>query len=188
MMMQENGGPVTKLDNVALIVPDEVLEAAANADTLPNFSLGNCTDRHPIDVQSEFRRGSRQINEDATDVLTVGRVCRHSRKSLALLNADSLDLFLGVGLGFESRWTNLNPSCLGWTRFYDFALLRRLLLNDVVIGAGRGHQQSNDGSRQSEFLQHDLSSSGRCGDKLDTAVQVPKWPTERLFTSHVEQL
>ena len=62
------------------------------------------------------------------------------------LNADCLDLLLSVALGLEGSRTNLDPGGLGGSCFNDFALLGRLLLNDVVVRARRRHQQRNGSS------------------------------------------
>src|SRR5262245_22277402 len=71
-----------------------------------------------------------------------------------LLHADCLDLLFSVGLGLERRRPNLDPGCLGRASFDDLALLRRLLLDDVVVGARCRHQKPYGGCRQGQFLEH----------------------------------
>src|SRR6185437_2672294 len=73
---------------------------------------------------------------------------------LVLLDADRLDLLFGVALGLECRWTNLDPCCFAWARLNDLAFLRRLLLNDVIVGAGGRHQKADRRRCDSKFLQH----------------------------------
>ena len=53
---------------------------------------------------------------------------------LVLFNADCLDLLFRVSLGLESRRSNLDPGGFSWTSFDDLALLRRLFLDDVIVG------------------------------------------------------
>src|SRR5215475_7643227 len=73
----------------------------------------------------------------------------HTMCARSLLHADCLDLLFSVGLGLESHRSNLDPGCFGRTGFNDLALLRGLLLDYVVVGAGRGHQKSYGGCRES---------------------------------------
>jgi hypothetical protein len=51
------------------------------------------------------------------------------------LNANCFDLLLSVALGLGGSRTNLNPGGVCGPGFNDFALLGRLLLNDVVVRA-----------------------------------------------------
>ena len=62
-----------------------------------------------------------------------------------LLYADRFDLFFCVTLSLEGRRANLDPGCLGRASFDDLALLGGLLLNDVIVSAGRRHKK-RDGS------------------------------------------
>src|SRR5215510_2726109 len=59
------------------------------------------------------------------------------RASLVLFNADRLDLLFSFGLRLERRRSDLNPGCLSRARLDDLTLLRRLLLDDVIVGACR---------------------------------------------------
>jgi len=69
-----------------------------------------------------------------------------------LFHAHCLDLFFGIALGLEGRRTNLNPGRVCRACLHDLALLRGLLLNDVVVGACRRHQKRNRGAREREFF------------------------------------
>src|SRR5262245_36489397 len=80
-------------------------------------------------------------------------ICRNG-VSLVLFYTHRLDLFFSFGLSLERHRPDLNPGCFGRTSFDHLALLRRLLLDDVVVGASRRHQQPYGGHRQSQFLQH----------------------------------
>jgi methionyl-tRNA synthetase len=79
---------------------------------------------------------------------------------LTLLHTDCFDLLFGVGLRLEGRWPDLDPGGFGRTSFDDLALLCRLLLNDVIVGTGRGRDERQGGSGESQFLQHCFLSSG----------------------------
>ena len=76
------------------------------------------------------------------------------------LNANCLDLLVSIALGLEGGRTHLDPGSLCRLGLNDFALLRRLLLNDVVVRARRRQQQRNGSSGKGQFLQHCVSSSG----------------------------
>ena len=78
----------------------------------------------------------------------------HWSFKLLFFDADCLDLLFSVSLGLEGGWPNLNPGRFSRLRFDDFALLRRFLLDDVIVGARRRYQQPCGGRRQSQFLQH----------------------------------
>lgn len=60
---------------------------------------------------------------------------------LSLFYTNRLDLLFSIGLGFKRRRPNLDPGRFSGTRFDDFAFLRRFLLDDIVVGARRRHQQ-----------------------------------------------
>jgi hypothetical protein len=62
---------------------------------------------------------------------------------LPFLYADGLDLLFSVRLGFECGRSNLYPGGFGRPSFNDLAFLRRFLLDDVVVGTGRGHQKAH---------------------------------------------
>jgi len=64
-----------------------------------------------------------------------------SREWLFLFYTNRFDLLLSFALGFQRHRPNLDPGCFGRTRLDDFAFLRRLLLDDVVLSARRRHQQ-----------------------------------------------
>jgi hypothetical protein len=68
---------------------------------------------------------------------------------LPFLYADGLNLLLSVRLGFEPDRSNLYPGRFGRPSFDDLAFLRRLLLDDVVLGTGRGHQKAYSSRCQS---------------------------------------
>ena len=53
---------------------------------------------------------------------------------LPFLYADGLNLLLSVRLGFERGRSNLHPGRFGRPSFDDLAFLRRLLLDNVVLG------------------------------------------------------
>ena len=62
-------------------------------------------------------------------------------RRLSLFHTDRLDLLFSFGLGFKRQRPNLDPGRFGRFRLDDFTFLRRRLLNDIVVGACRRHQQ-----------------------------------------------
>ena len=55
-----------------------------------------------------------------------------------LFFADDLDLLFCVVLSFECEWPDLYPGRVGRPGLDDLALLRRLLLHNVVLSSERG--------------------------------------------------
>ena len=81
--------------------------------------------------------------------------CSPTTSLVGLLFADDRDLLFCLFPSFERERPDLYPDGFGWPGLNDFALLRRLLLNDIILstrfvaldgGLSRPHRRY-DGSR-----------------------------------------
>src|SRR6185437_14780389 len=103
---------------------------------------------------------------------------------LVSLDADRFDLLFSVALGLECRRANLDPGRFGRAGLNDLALLRRLLLYNVVVGAGRRHQKTDRRRSESKFLQHHVPPL----ECTCLTIAGPKFSSENLTSSVVERV
>jgi hypothetical protein len=73
----------------------------------------------------------RSLNQPGPNDLNLRRYSDFDR--LPFLYVDGLDVLFSLGLGFECGRSNLYPGGFG----------RPILLDDVVVGTGRGHQKAH---------------------------------------------